>query len=240
MTHAIVKAVSAMVYEGSIDEAERALVNVAEEQGDRALALVIEEMPARDLVAILREHDSARGSIVGELISPEQFIAAISLETQYREKRHESLKGMINAVVFRNEDETDTFIESLGGTQAGVNALVDYFSDRHEEVEYFFRNGTFDEGDGTDFSDIPATADDLSWGELDAQTRRSLVTLEEIRDHDWKELAWRLRVQHYEIFREVLEILRRRRAETLEAAAAAARAAETAAADQVDQEDDVL
>jgi hypothetical protein len=30
-------------------------------------------------------------------------------------------------------------------------------------------------------------------------------------DQDWKEFAWRLRVEHYEIFREVMEILRRQR-----------------------------
>ena len=244
MTHAIVKAVSGMVFEGNIESAERALVSVADQEGDRALALVIEEMPAKDLVAILREHDAARGSIIGELISPKQFLAAVSLEREYREKGHDSLKGMINAVVFRDEDMTDEFIETLGSTENGVRALVDYFTDRHEEVEDFYRNGTFSELDGRDFSDIPAGADDLSWGELDGESRRDLVRLDEVCDHDWKELAWRLRVEHYEIFREVLEILRRQRVETLAAAAAAARAAEAAAAaaagDDDDDEDDVL
>jgi hypothetical protein len=61
-------------------------------------------------------------------------------------------------------DMTDEFIEALGSTEAGVRALVDYFSDRHEEVEYFDRNGTFSEMDGQDFSDIPAGPDDICPG----------------------------------------------------------------------------
>ena len=36
--HPIAKTVSALVYGGDIDQAERALVNVADEEGDRALA----------------------------------------------------------------------------------------------------------------------------------------------------------------------------------------------------------
>jgi hypothetical protein len=81
-----VKTVSGMVYEGDIANAERALMTVADQEGDRALALVIEEMPAKRPAAILREHDAARGSIIGELISPKQFLAAVSLERRIPRK----------------------------------------------------------------------------------------------------------------------------------------------------------
>ena len=64
MTHAIVSTVSSLVYEGNIDSAERALATVADAEGDYALARVIDEMPSRDVVAILREHDSSRSSII--------------------------------------------------------------------------------------------------------------------------------------------------------------------------------
>jgi hypothetical protein len=246
MTHPIVTTVSHLVYEGNIESAERALVTVADKEGDFALARVIEEMAPRDLIAILREHDASHGTIITELISPRQFMAAISLESGYRERGHESLKGMISAVVFADESRTDEFIEALGSQPQGVDALVNYFSDRHEEIEFFFRNGTFSELDGDDFSGIPAADDDLDIGEPDDRMRRAMVQLREVEDHDWRELSWRLRTDHYEIFREILEILRRRhrqaQAEQQEAAAAAARAAAAAAAaqDDLDDEDDVL
>ena len=119
MSHPIVRAVSGLVYEGDIDGAERALAVLADQEGDRALAKVIEEMPPRDVVAILREHDASRPTVMAELISPQQFVAAVSLERDYRERRHESLRGMINAVVFADEDRTDEFIEALGALPAG-------------------------------------------------------------------------------------------------------------------------
>ena len=231
MTHPIVKAVSNLVFEGNIDSAERALATVADQEGDFALARVIDEMAPRDLVAILREHDASRGSIISELISPAQFLAAVSLESGYRERGHESLKGMINAVVFADAARTDDFIETLGSTPEGVAALVNYFSDRHEEIEYF--------------SGIPAEDNDLDVGEPDDRVRRMMVRQSEVEDHDWRELGWRLRADHYEIFREILEILRRQHRQALAeqaqaAALAAAAAAAAAAASADDDEDDVL
>jgi hypothetical protein len=245
MTHPIVKTVSNMVFEGNIDSAERALAIVADQEGDFALARVIDEMAPRDLVAILREHDASRGSIISELISPAQFLAAVSLESGYRERGHESLKGMINAVVFADNARTDDFIETLGSTPEGVAALVDYFADRHEEIEYFFRNGTYSEFEGEDFSGIPAEDSDLDVGEPNDRLRRTMVRQSEVEDHDWRELGWRLRADHYEIFREILEILRRRYRQALAeqaqaAVLAAAAAAAAAAASAEDDEDDVL
>jgi hypothetical protein len=242
MTHAIVTTVSQAVFEGDIERAENALVALAEQEGDLALALIIEDMPPKDLVAILREHDASKGSIVGELISPRQFLAAVSMEAQYREQGHESLRGIINGVVFRDEEATAEFIEVLGSTEAGVRALVDYFGDRHAEVEYFFRNGTFSELEGTDFSDIPASDDDVSYGELDGGNAPEVVRLSEVRDSDWRQLAWHLRVEYYEIFREVLEILRRQHRAAQQAALAPKPAplARVDGDDEDDDEDDVL
>jgi len=210
MSHPVVKTVSAMVYEGDIDNAERALALVADAEGDFALAKVIDEMPARDVVAILREHDSSKGSIISELISPRQFVAAVTLERDYRDRNHDALKGMINAVVFADESKTDAFIEALGASDGGMHALVDYCSDRHEEIERFFRNGTFSHQEGEEIDGIPTRNDDLLAGELDDTARRELVSLREVQDHDWRELVWRLRCEHYEIFRDLLEMLRSR------------------------------
>ena len=210
MTHPVVTTVSSMVYEGDIESAERALAVVADQEGDRALAKVIDEMPPRDLVAILREHDSARPSIVGELITPGRFVEAAVLERSYGEKHHERLRGMVNAVLFADESRADDFIAALGASEAGLAVLVDYCEERHEEIERFLRDGTFDGHDAEPLEGIPTSNDDLLDGELDAAGRREVVTLREVQDGDWRELVWRLRCEHYEIFRDVMEMLRAR------------------------------
>lgn len=241
MTHPLVKLVEGMVYEGNIDSAERALATVADQEGDTALARVIEQLPPRDVVAILREHDPSRPSLISELITPTQFAAAVALESNYRDRTHEALRGMINGVVFREDADPDPFIEALGASEAGVKALADYFSHRHAELEFFFRNGTYSELDGADFSELPEDNEDLTLGDPDSFVRRDIIRLTEAEDGDWKELGWRLRCEHYEIFREVLEILRLAHRRALaEAERALAPTPIAAAPADEDDEDDVL
>lgn len=206
--HPIAKTVSALVYGGDIDQAERALVNVADEEGDRALARLIDELPPRDVVAILREHDSSKVSVISELISPQQFLAAISLEKAYKDRRHDALKGMINSVVFTDEAKSDEFIDALGSTDSGLDALVDYFGDRHEEIEHFFRHGSFGLLEEGELERIVQSTADLDEGEPDDTQGGKIERLSEVRDGDWRELAWRLRCEHWDIFRVVLELLR--------------------------------
>lgn len=237
MSHPIVTTVSTLVNGGDVEGAERALAVIADKEGDRALARIIDEMPPRDVVAILREHDASRMSIVGELISPEQFAAAVALERDYGDRTHEALRGMVNAVVFANEDRSDDFIVALGSTEAGLNALCDYFSDRHEEVERFFRHGTFDPNAGDEDDEIPRGNADLQHGELDADTRRDVVPLREVQDRDWHELAWRLRCEHYEVFRDMMEMLRARHHRAMDAPPPPP---PKAAGEADDDEDDVL
>ena len=76
MKHPVIASVARMIRDGDAQEAATALVAVADKEGDLVLAQVIEAMPPRDLVAILREHDSSRSSVVGELITPERMIGA--------------------------------------------------------------------------------------------------------------------------------------------------------------------
>lgn len=237
--HPIVKTVSTLVYGGDIDQAERALVLLADEEGDRALANVIEALPPRDVVAILREHDSSKTSVISELISPEQFLAAVSLEKGYKDRGHDALKGMINAVLFADDRRTDAFIEALGSSEAGLDALVDYFRDRHEEVEHFFRHGTFalfPEGE-FDVIGISGT-DDLLDADLDDADGPEHGALSEVQDGDWRELAWRLRCEHYEIFRVVLELLRARRRAALAAPTPLPASRGVSGADEEEDEDD--
>lgn len=240
--HPIAKTVSEFVYGGDIDKAEHALVSLADTEGDRALALVIDALPARDVVAILREHDASKASVISTLISPRQFVAAIALEKNYREKdgRHDALKGMINAAVFSDEDRTDEMIEALGSTEDGIEALADYFTDRHEELEHFLREGSFDVFADEELDDVIAASGDLRDLEL-ADPRRSVaVDRSEIDDGDWRELAWLLRCEHFDAFRDMIERLRSRRRRALAQPPKPAVRAEEADDDEDDDGDDVL
>ena len=64
------------------------------------------------------------------------------------------------------------------------------------------------------------------------------MPLREVRDHDWRELAWRLRCEHYEIFRDMLEMLRARHHRALAAPPPPPASAKGLPAE--DDEDDVL
>ena len=208
MKHPIIASVARMIRDGDAREAETALVAVADKEGDLVLAQVIAAMPPRDLVAILREHDSSRSSVVGELITPERFVAAVAMEAKYNDPTHDALRGMINMVIFR-EDDPDSFIEALGRSEAGLLALVDYFSDRHEELESFFQHGTFSHLDEAP-AEVPEDDRDLADAEMGSSFRQPKDNLDEVQDRDWRELAWRLRCEHYETFAELLRIMRAR------------------------------
>lgn len=209
MNHPIIAVVSRMVQEGDAHEAERALVAVADEEGDLVLSEVIESMPPRDLVAILREHDASHPSIVGVLVTPASFLKALAMEAKYNDRTHEALRGMINMVLFR-EDEPDPFIEAMGDSEHGILALTDYFSDYHEELELFFQHGTFTFLD-CDPVVLPKDDSDLEESEIGSGFRQPTDSLQDIQDQDWRELAWRLRCEHYGVFTELLKTLRGRR-----------------------------
>ena len=51
---------------------------------------------------------------------------------------------------------------------------------------------------------------DLGDAEMGSSFRQPKDNLEEVQDRDWRELAWRLRCEHYETFAELLRIMRAR------------------------------
>jgi len=63
-----------------------------------------------------------------------QFARAVLMEKLYSDRSHTRLRGMINAVLFRNEDQTGDFIEAIGELDGGYQALVDYLSDQQFAV----------------------------------------------------------------------------------------------------------
>lgn len=210
MSHPVVVKTQQLIGAGNVGGAETALATVAETEGDAALVAVLEELPAKDLLAVLRDFDSSRESVVGLLVAPEQFARALLLERRYADPDHERLRGMINSVIYRAGSDAGEFLAAIGEVDGGCDVLADYLADRHENVELFFRTGSFDYfSEGIDFA--AGLSDDERLDALsDAEINRPLHTHSEVNDHDWMELAWTLRYQHPEIFREVLLILRAR------------------------------
>lgn len=179
MTHSLVVQATSLIQSGDIVRAEALLTALVETDGDMALVEVLDEMPSKDLLAVIREYDSSKQSILNLLITPEQFARVVVLDRLYGDQSHEHLRGMINSVIFREDADANEFINAIGEIEFGYEALADYLSDRAEEIV-----GTFD----------ALETEELSRAE--------------ISDHDWKELIWLLRNDHPDIYNIVLVLLK--------------------------------
>ena len=78
MKHPVVIESLQLILAGDIEGAERALVAIAETEGDHALVAVLDQMPPKDLLAVMREFDSSKESLVNMVVTPEQFARAIA------------------------------------------------------------------------------------------------------------------------------------------------------------------
>ena len=187
MSNELVVKAANLIRAGDIAGAEFALVSLAESDGDHALVAVLEEMPPKDLLAVIREFDASHESVVSLLVTPEQFARAVVMERLYGDHTHAHLRGMVNAVLFRDDTQSGEFLEAIGEIDGGCEALVDYLCDRDEAVVHFANFGTFnhlhtEEGDEIDKS--------------------------EASDRDWKELTWLLKNDHPDMFEQILPQLK--------------------------------
>ncbi|WP_211461075.1 hypothetical protein [Collimonas silvisoli] len=194
MTNALVVKAANLIRNGDIAGAEFALVSLAETEGDYALVAALDTLPPKDLLAVIREYDTSKESVVNLLVTPEQFARAVVMERLYGDHSHVRLRGMVNAVLFRDDTQTGEFIEAIGEVDGGCEALIDYLSDRDEEVVHFVTYDTFnvnrtEEGDEVDKS--------------------------EISDRDWKELTWLLKHEHADMFEQIWPVLKKRMKERL-------------------------
>lgn len=187
MANSLVVKAANLIGAGDIAGAEFALVSLVDTEGDNALVEVLEQLPPKDLLAVIREFDSSKESVINLVVTPEQFARAVVMERLYADRTHAYLRGMINAVIFRDSDDTAEFIEAIGALDGGCEALIDYLSDRDEEVMHFRTYDTFniyvdEEGDAID--------------------------REEASDGDWKELTWRLKHDHPDMFEQIWPVLK--------------------------------
>ena len=142
MHPAIVKT-SQLILAGDIAGAENELTEYAEQEGDHALVVLLDEVPPRDLLALMREYDASKESVVNLLVTPEQFAQAVVLEVQYGDRNGDKLRGMMNAVVHRDGDTACEYLAAIGETEGGIGMLADYFADRYDELFSFVSSGQF-------------------------------------------------------------------------------------------------
>jgi len=190
-----------LIAAGDIVAAEAGLVELADTEGDHALMVVLEQLPPKDILAVIREYDNSKQSVVNLLVTPEQFARAVVIEKQYKDLSRTHLRGMVNSIVFREDSDPVEFLNAIGDLEGGSEALADYFSEKWSRMEAFAGSGSFDtdEDDGEILSETALLANAYVKPRVDE---------DEVADQDWMQLAWLLRHDCPDLFVEVLLVLR--------------------------------
>lgn len=250
MMHPAVIKTAQLVLAGDIMAAEKALVEVAEIEGDTALVALLDQIAPKDLLAIMREFDGSRESIVNMVVTPAQFAEALILEKRYGDEGHERLRGMMNAVLYRDESMAVDYLETLGEKDEGLAVLADYFADRIDELFNFATTGELQE----DFA-IPESMEvkSIAWlsEKIDSidealqdgdaiQNSRPKQSRAEVADHDWMETAWVLRHELTDTFEQLIITIRDRIARHMEASHAAPAEQTPSGQSPVDEEESAL
>ncbi|MFZ2854245.1 MAG: hypothetical protein WAZ34_09050 [Rhodocyclaceae bacterium] len=247
--HPVVLKSSQLILAGDIEGAETALVEIADRHGDHALVAILDDMPPKDLLAVMREFDSSRESVVNMLVTPEQFARSIVLERMYGERTSERLRAMMNAVIHRDLTSAVEYLEAIADIEGGSQTLADYFEDRYDEIFSFATSGTFvpqfdlDSGARTHNTWLMEKIEEIDHGLFgnSIESSRPLLSRTEIADGDWMETAWLLRYELPDAFEEVMIMLRDRAQKHLEEAnAAPAPAASLSGDDSGDEEESAI
>ena len=141
---ALIAKTQSLIALGDIIGAESALVELADAEGDGALMVVLEQLPPKDILAVIREYDNSKESVINLLVTPEMFARAVVIEKQYKDLTRTHLRGMVNSVIFREDGNPVEFLVAIGELEGGSEALADYFSEKWSRIEAFARTGTFD------------------------------------------------------------------------------------------------
>jgi len=202
MNHlALIEKTQSLIAAGDIVGAESALTELADTEGDGALMVVLQQLPPKDILAVIREYDNSKESIVNLLVTPAMFAHAVVIEKQYKDLSRTHLRGMVNSIIFRDDADPVEFLTAIGDLEGGSEALADYFSEKWSRIEAFARTGTFDsvEDDGDMLSETDLLASAYVKPKLEQ---------DEVSDQDWMELAWLLRYQLPDLFIEMVMVLR--------------------------------
>ena len=198
---ALIAKTQSLIAAGDIVGAESALVELADAEGDRALMVVLEQLPAKDILAVIREYDNSKESVINLLVTPDIFARAVVIEKQYKDLTRTHLRGMVNSVIFREDADPVEFLNAIGELEGGSEAMADYFSEKWSRIEAFARTGTFDsvEDDGEMLSETAL----LSSAYVPAK-----LELDEVADQDCMQMAWLMRYQCPDLFIETVMVLR--------------------------------
>jgi hypothetical protein len=198
---ALIAKTQSLIAAGDIVGAESALVELADTEGDGALMVVLEQLPPKDILAVIREYDNSKESVINLLVTPDIFARAVVIEKQYKDLSRTHLRGMMNSVIFREDADPIEFLTAIGDLEGGSEAMADYFSEKWSRVEAFARSGTFDsvEDDGEMLSETAL----LSCAYVPAK-----LELDEVADQDWMQMAWLLRYECPDLFIETVMVLR--------------------------------
>ncbi len=198
---ALIAKTQSLIASGDIVAAEAALVELADTDGDHALMVVLEQLPPKDILAVIREYDNSKESVINLLVTPALFARAVVIEKQYKDVSRTHLRGMVNSVVFRDGADPVEFLTAIGELEGGAEALADYFTEKWSRIEAFARSGTFDpvEDDGNILSETALLASAYAKPQVDE---------DEVADQDWMQLAWLLRYTCQDLFVEMLLVLR--------------------------------
>lgn len=198
---ALIEKTQTLIAAGDIVGAESALVELADAEGDAALMVVLEQLPPKDVLAVIREYDNSKESVVSLLLTPELFARAVVIEKQYKDLTRTHLRGMMNAVIFREDSDPLEFLTAIGDLEGGSEALADYFTEKWDRIEAFAVHGSFEASRDT--------GELISRSELQARAyEKPRVERDEVADHDWMEMAWLLRYELPDLFIEMLTVLR--------------------------------
>jgi hypothetical protein len=226
MTHPVISKTAQLIMAGDLLGAENALATIADTEGDEALVTIMNDIAPKDLLAVMRGFDGSKQTIVNMLVTPEQFARAVVLEARYRDETHAALHGMMNAVLYRDEELTAEYLEAIGEIEGGYEVLTNYFGERDEELLAFAMSGEFAEDYHAEHG---LASRSITWlnekiDELDEALHegnsmtgsRPKVSRSEISDRDWMETAWVLRHDLPDIFEQVVISLRDRMALRIE------------------------
>ena len=202
MNHlALIEKTRSLIAAGDIAGAESALTDLADTDGDGALVVVLEQLAPKDILAVIREYDQSKESIINLLVTPAQFARAMVIEKQYRDLTHTHLRGMVNSVIFRDDADPVDFLNAIADLEGGSEAMANYFADKWGRVEAFARSGSFDTGE----EDGEILSETALYASAYAKAR---VELDEVADQDWMQLAWLLRYECPDLFIEMLLLMR--------------------------------
>ena len=198
---ALIAKTQALIAAGDIVGAESALVELADAEGDAALMVVLDLLPPKDILAVIREYDNSKESVINLLVTPAQFARAVVIEKQYKDLTRTHLRGMVNSIIFREDAEPLEFLTAIGDLEGGSDALADYFSEKWSRVEAFVRSGSFDAAE--DHGELLSQAALLASAYV-----KPILHQDEVADGDWMQLAWLLRYELPDLFIEMLMVLR--------------------------------